>query len=66
MDANENIDANLDKVLRASGSALRNYTMPVSLAKLRDAMRSIMSESYIKGSNDCHAAMTNKQQRARP
>jgi hypothetical protein len=50
--AQDNIDAALDSVLRASGSALRNYTMPSSLEKMREAMRKVMSDSYIAGSND--------------
>ena len=35
MTAAERIDANLDRILRASGSALRHYTMPSTLAALR-------------------------------
>ncbi len=46
------IDAALDSVLKASGSALRHYTMPKSLADMREAMRKAMSDAYIKGSND--------------
>ena len=57
MTPNERIDAALDAVLRASGSALKHYTMPSSLEKMRDAMRKIMSDSYIDGSADCHRAM---------
>jgi len=52
MTAQDNIDAALDSVLRASGSALRNYTMPATLEKMREAMRKVMSDSYIAGSND--------------
>ena len=57
MTPNERIDAALDAVLRASGSALKHHTMPSSLEKMRDAMRKIMSAAYITGSNDCHKAM---------
>jgi hypothetical protein len=46
------IDAALDSVLKASGSALRHYTMPKSLADMREAMRKVISDAYIKGSND--------------
>jgi hypothetical protein len=53
-DAQERIDAALDAVLRASGSALRYYTMPSTLAAMREAMRNVMSESYISGANDMH------------
>lgn len=52
MDARERIDAALDSVLRASGSALKNYTMPSTLEKMREVMRKVMSDSYIAGSND--------------
>lgn len=53
----EKIDAALDSVLRASGSALRHYTTQKTLDQMREAMRKIMSESYIAGSNDNFAAM---------
>lgn len=53
----QRIDANLDAVLRASGSALHHYTLPGTLEAMREAMRKVMSESYIQGSNDCHRAM---------
>ena len=52
MNAQDNIDAALDSVLRASGSALKHYTMPAMLDKMRKAMRKVMSDSYIAGSND--------------
>jgi hypothetical protein len=52
------IDEALDSVLKASGSALKNYTMPSTLEKMREAMRKVMSDSYIKGSNDNFDAMT--------
>lgn len=48
----QRIDAALDSVLKASGSALRHYTMPKTLADMREAMRKVMSDAYIKGSND--------------
>lgn len=57
MTPEQRIDNALDRVLRAAGSRLDHYTMPSSREKLREAMREIMSESYIAGSNDCHAAM---------
>lgn len=56
----QRIDAALDRVLKASGSALKHYTMPGTLEKMREAMRNVMSEAYIKGSNDCHDALTRK------
>tara|TARA_Y100000780_G_scaffold145799_1_gene131483 strand:+ start:54 stop:251 length:198 start_codon:yes stop_codon:yes gene_type:complete len=53
----QRIDDALDRVLRASGSRLSNYTMPSTLKAMRDEMRAIMGESYIAGSNDCHRAI---------
>lgn len=53
----ERIDANLESILRASGSSLRYFSSPLILANMREAMRKIMSESYIEGSNDTHKAM---------
>jgi len=56
-EADERIDAALDAVLRASGSALKHYTTASTLKRMRDVMRGIMSDSYIAGSNDNFAAM---------
>ena len=44
MTAAERIYADLDRILRARGSALRHYTMPSTLAALRREMRAIMVE----------------------
>lgn len=57
MTPEQRIDAALDSVLKASGSALRHYTMPKTLADMREAMRKVMSDSYIAGSNDSREAM---------
>ena len=57
---NDEIDAALDAVLRASGSALKNYMMPKTLDDMRDAMRRIMAESYIAGGSAAHALITGK------
>ena len=57
MTPDERIDAALDSVLKASGSALKHYTMPSSLNKMRAAMRKVMATAYIEGSNDAHKAM---------
>lgn len=57
MTTEERIDAALDSVLKASGSALKNYTMPLTLDRMREAMRKVMSDSYISGSNDNFEAM---------
>lgn len=51
MTPEQRIDEALESVLRASGSSLKNYTMPSSLEKMREAMRKVMSDSYIEGSN---------------
>jgi hypothetical protein len=55
--AQDNIDAALDSVLRASGSALKHYTTPATMDAMREAMRKVMSDSYIAGSNDCAKAL---------
>lgn len=57
MTPKERIDAALDSVLKASGSALRHYTMAKTLADMREAMRKAMLDAYIKGSNDNFEAM---------
>lgn len=57
MTPEQQIDKNLDAILKASGSALKHYTMHKTLSDMREAMRKIMSESYIKGSNDNFKAM---------
>ena len=48
MTPEQRIDAALDSVLKASGSALRHYTMPKTLADMREAMRKVMFDEYIK------------------
>ena len=55
----EYIDAALDSVLKASGSALRHYTMPLTLERMREAMRKVISDAYIKGSNDAIESTVN-------
>lgn len=42
MTPEQRIDVALDSVLKASGSALRHYTMPKTLADMREAMRKAM------------------------
>ena len=56
-EAKERIDEALDSVLRASGSKLSYYTMPSTLQAMREAMRAVMSRSYIAGSTDANATM---------
>jgi hypothetical protein len=57
MTPDQRIDAALDSVLKASGSSLRNYTMQKTLEGMREAMRKVMSDAYIQGSNDNFEAM---------
>lgn len=45
MTPEERIDAALDSVLKASGSALKNYTMPLTLDRMREAMRKVIGDS---------------------
>lgn len=51
--SNQTVDEALDTVLKAAGTALKNYSMALTLDKMRDAMRKAMSDSYIAGSNAC-------------
>lgn len=50
------IDANIERILRAAGTSLRHYENHGVVESMRTAMRKIMSDSYIQGSNDCDAA----------
>ena len=52
MTTEQRIDANIDALLRASGSGIDYYTMPRTLEAMREVMRRIMSDSYIKGTQD--------------
>lgn len=61
IDSNINVDSALDAILKASGSALKNYTLPGNLDRMREAMRKVMIQSYIAGSNACHKAFTGRQ-----
>lgn len=51
MTPEERIDAALESVLNAAGTSLKNYSVQINLDNMRAAMRKIMSESYIEGSN---------------
>ena len=62
MTPEQRIDAALDSVLRASGSALRHYTMQSTLDDMRKAMRKVMCDSYIAGSNDAMNVMRKNEQ----
>lgn len=52
----DKIDAALDSVLKASGSALKYHTMQKSLDEMREAMRKVMSDAYVAGSDNCFNA----------
>jgi hypothetical protein len=65
MTPEERIDAALEIVLIASGSELKHYTMPLTLERMREAMRKVMSASYIAGSNAAHKAMQAGDERAK-
>lgn len=54
-DATQRVDEALDLVLRAAGSSITKH--PGNLYEMRNAMRKIMGDAYIQGSNDCHKAM---------
>ena len=57
MTPEEQIDENLLRVLRAGESSVRANTILLNdIDSMRQAMRDIMSESYIAGSNACHKA----------
>ena len=49
-------DQHLDAVLKASGSALRHYSLPISLDKMRAAMRAHEAAvvSRVKGQQTTH------------
>lgn len=53
----EKIDAALDLVLRAAGSALRHHTMPLTLDRMRTAMQKIMADSYLAGEEAARESM---------
>jgi hypothetical protein len=54
----QRIDVALDSVLKASGSALRHYTMPKTLADMREAMRKALFDEYIRGLNESMSEAT--------
>ena len=57
------VDAALDSVLKASGSALKHYSCARTLLAMREAMRQALSAAYIAGSNDNFKAMTEANER---
>ena len=61
-DQNNIIDEALDSVLRASGTSLNHYRTRIQLEGMRKAMRKVMSDSYIAGSNDAMKVMQENEQ----
>lgn len=58
MTPEERIDAALDSVLIFTGMTLFDYeSHPAQLKGMREAMRKIMSDSYIQGSHDARDAI---------
>lgn len=53
----QRIDEALDSVLRASGTSLNHYRTRTQLDDMRKAMRKVMCDSYIAGSNDAWDVM---------
>jgi hypothetical protein len=53
----DRIDQALDNVLKATGSALKYYTVYKTLEEMRSAMREAMSEAYIQGAHDYAATL---------
>lgn len=58
----QRIDAALDSVLRASGTSLNHYRTRIQLDDMRKAMRKVMCDSYIAGSNDAMNVMRKNEQ----
>ena len=63
MTPEQRIDEALDAVLKASGLALKHYTMQKTLDAMREAMRCVMSKSYIAGSDAAMAAVAAERRR---
>lgn len=57
MTPQQRVDDALDRILKTSGTALKNYTMQSSIDAMRKEMRDIMVSEYIKGSNDAFEAI---------
>lgn len=60
MTPDERVDAALEAVLKAMGTSLKYYSLQSKKDGMREAMRKIMSESYIQGSNDCADVLKGK------
>lgn len=51
------VDDALDRILKAAGTTLKNYTIQSRIDEMRKEMRQIMVNEYIKGSNDAAEAI---------
>lgn len=47
MTPEQEIDLALDVILRASGSALKHYTLPGNLERMREAMRKVLAHTFL-------------------
>ena len=47
----DQLDHHLDQILRASGSALANYTLQKTRDDMREALRVAVKEAWIAGSD---------------
>ena len=56
-EAEQKIDAAVEKILKAGGNPPLRMYMPQTQAELRKAVREVMSDSYIAGSNACMEAL---------
>ena len=63
MTPEQRIDAALNAVFQAAGLTLQADA--ATLDKMREAMRNVMSDSYIAGSNDNFDAMQKRNERTR-
>jgi hypothetical protein len=59
MTPDQRIHRNLERICNAAGVSMMHCTEE-QLAVMREEMRQIMKESYIKGSNDHYDAMCGK------
>lgn len=59
MTPDQRIHSNLERICEAAGVSITHCTED-QLAAMREEMRQIMKESYIKGSNDHYEAMCGK------
>ena len=56
MSLDQRIDEYIDRILKASGSAIKNYTLSSTIDAMRYEVRAMCIAEYMKGSEDCHKA----------